>query len=226
MKLHYFLTVLTGLDAKRERIQRGPKPARSDMSQIRTNWKDPFCLINPGDERCSACDYKISMSDLNEDGFGLIEVVSANKAAKGNVAYANNMSCKWTIGVPDNKVIMLQWKRMDLEWHRYCAYDRVHVFDSKRKSRLGRWCGPRYHDPENTPWDGERRFRRKCYNGDRVNCDALGMHDEAYNTLTNQVVIAFDSDSSFTVIILIYILMNNLTNNSKFRKRVSHLNGM
>ena len=39
MKIQYFLTVLSGLDAK-EKIQRGPKPARSDMSQIRTNWRD------------------------------------------------------------------------------------------------------------------------------------------------------------------------------------------
>lgn len=202
MKLHYFLTVLNGIDAERNstrpKIQRGPKPARSDMSQIRTNWKDPFCLVNPGDERCSACDFKISMSDLNKDGVGLIEVVGAANAAKGDVVYENNMSCKWTIGVPDDKQIMLKWTRMDLEWHRFCAYDRVHVFDSKRKSRLGRWCGPRYHDPTNMPWDGERRFRRKCKPGSRTDCEDLDMYDTAYNTLTNQVVIAFDSDGTFT----------------------------
>ena len=184
MKLFSLLSI-TSVLGKVDR-ERG-KGGRTDMSSIRSEWKDPVCVLNP--VLCADdCGPTRTFTSLE----GEINLSQSE--------YRSNKNCKWTIEVPPGKEIRLQWVRMDLEWHKLCAFDKVHIVDMINGSRLGRWCGPRYHDPVNTPWDGERRFRRRCSNkGDRESCEPLPMWDNEFNTLSNKIVVAFDSDSSHTV---------------------------
>ena len=80
------------------------------MSGIRTNWRDPKCLIEP--ESCN----KKCKKTFNSSR-GKIEV--------DEKMYKNFQACQWTIKVPIGKEISLQFTKMDLEWHKYCAYDKV-----------------------------------------------------------------------------------------------------
>jgi len=178
MKLHCLLSVLSGIAESKKSDNRGKAP-REDMSQVRSHWKDAMCILEP--TKCNKTCTK-TLTALK----GEINVTAAE--------YQASKHCAWTIKVPVGKEIRLQWTRMDLEWHKYCAYDKVHIVDGLSGSRLGRWCGPRYHDPVNTPWDGERRFRRVCKTSDKTNCEALDMWDTPFNTLSNEIIVAFDTD--------------------------------
>lgn len=120
MKLHYFLTVLSGISAKKNESK--PKNAWLDMSEVRTNWKDAVCIVEPDN-----CKETILIRGETEGSIELTEEEYRPRIAK-----------KWVIEVPANLEIKLQWETMDLEWHKHCAYDRVHIIDAKRGSRLGR----------------------------------------------------------------------------------------
>ena len=119
MKLHYFLTVLNGISAEKNDRPKGPHVS---MSEIRTNWKDAVCIVEP-----DSCQETIVIKGETE---GSIELTKED--------YKPKMHQKWVIEVPSNMEIKLQWEKMDLEWHRFCAYDKVHIVDANRGSRLGR----------------------------------------------------------------------------------------
>ena len=86
------------------------KRPRQDMSGVRTNWRDPKCLLEP--ESCNE-NCKLTFHSSR----GKIEV--------DKELYKNFQACQWTIKVPAGKEISLQFTKMDLEWHKYCAYDKV-----------------------------------------------------------------------------------------------------
>ena len=195
MKIQYFLTVLSGISAKKQE-ERG-KPGRADFSQIREDKHNPICLLDPSKPRCDtmrdSCTFNIKIAEphLME---GVIEV-----GREATVNYGNMQSCKWEIELPSDYEILLQFESMNLEWHRNCYYDKLHILDGSG-GRLGRWCGPRYHYPEGMPWDGERRFRNKCRDfkdPEKRTCEDLEMYDTPFDTLSNKVIIFFDTDESF-----------------------------
>ena len=193
MKLHCLLSVLSGIAESKKSHNRGKAP-REDMSQVRSHWKDAMCILEP--TKCNKTCTK-TLTALK----GEINVTAAE--------YQASKHCAWTIKVPVGKEIRLQWTRMDLEWHKHCAYDKVHIVDGLSGSRLGRWCGPRYHDPVNTPWDGERRFRRVCKTSDKTNCEALDMWDTPFNTLSNEIIVAFDTDEYHQVCHILMITFHS-----------------
>lgn len=62
------------------------------------------------------------------------------------------------IEVSDQKTLQLQFNQtfgFGIEYHRNCAFDKVHVFDQNDNSRLARFCGPK----DDLPYDGARKLR-------------------------------------------------------------------
>ena len=62
------------------------------------------------------------------------------------------------IEVSDQKTLQLQFNQtfgFGIEYHRNCAFDKIHVFDQNDNSRLARFCGPK----DDLPYDGARKLR-------------------------------------------------------------------
>lgn len=88
---------------------------------------------------------------------------------------------------------MLQFDKsfgFDVEYHRRCAYDSIHIFDSDATSRFGRLCGPK--GDNSVPYDGNRKIIPDPKNNNR-----MLIWDEPFNTHSYRVHIAFDTDQSF-----------------------------
>ena len=99
-----------------------------------------------------------------------------------------------------------------MEWHEMCGYDRLHIFTGSIKNfektnRIARFCGPKA--PWTKPFDGlqPNLFRqkisyilgaRKLRNLEVDGVRELAMWDKPYETMTNQVIIAFDLDDDFS----------------------------
>ena len=78
----------------------------------------------------------------------------------------------------------------DIEWHNWCAFDKVHIYDGVDNNRLGRFCGPKQDGKHQMkPFDGARR--------NKPDIDGkLAFWDKFYNTQSNTVLIGFDSDQA------------------------------
>lgn len=107
MKIFNLLAVASATELVKNPKDKRP---RQDMSGVRTNWRDPKCLIEP--ESCNTKCMKTFHSSR-----GKIEV--------DEEMYKNFQACQWTIKLPIGKEISLKFTKMDLEWHKYCAYDKV-----------------------------------------------------------------------------------------------------
>ena len=99
-----------------------------------------------------------------------------------------------------------------MEWHEMCGYDRLHIFTGSIKNfektnRIARFCGPKA--PWTKPFDGQQpnHFQqklsyflgaRKLRNLEVDGVRELAMWDKPYETMTNQIIIAFDLDDDFS----------------------------
>lgn len=134
-------------------------------------WQHPRCKAVE-----TLCD-PTCMGDFTEDT-GSITV--------GPGDYKSMKNCLWNIKVDPTKAIQLQFNKshgFGVEYHRNCAYDKIHIFDNLDNSRLARMCGPK---EGGTPFDGSQKL--KPING------VMEMWDVPYDSHSNQVMIAFDTD--------------------------------
>ncbi|KAL3836256.1 hypothetical protein ACJMK2_021695 [Sinanodonta woodiana] len=62
---------------------------------------------------------------------------------ESNGSYANDLDCRWTIFVGDNKVVKLTIRNMEIENHATCRYDFIRVYDglSMEDPVIGTYCG-------------------------------------------------------------------------------------
>ena len=60
--------------------------------------------------------------------------------------YLNNMNRSWTIAVPDDYRLKLDWSYLNLEDHRSCKRDSVILKDSRR-SMTATFCGHKFMSP-------------------------------------------------------------------------------
>lgn len=84
------------------------------------------------------------------------------------------------------KTLQLQFNKdhgFGIEYHRFCAYDKLHIYDNLDNSRLARLCGPKDGD---VPFDGAQKLKRT----DGV----MEMWDVPYDSHSNQILVAFDTD--------------------------------
>jgi len=149
------------------------KSGRQDISNDRYIWQTPRCLTVP--DMCDAgCNEVITTS------FGEINFTAED--------YATKKHCLWTIDIPADREIKLQFTRMDLEYHNRCGYDKVHVFDGTDQQRLGRFCGPKQDGSKSgmRPYDGSKK--NKPING------VMEFWDTPYETNSHTILIGFDSD--------------------------------
>jgi len=151
------------------------KSGRQDLSNERYIWKTPRCLAVP--DMCDqTCQVKLTSS------FGVIDFTAEEYTARKH--------CLWTIDVPADRTIALQFTYMDIEWHNTCGYDKVHVLDGNGENeRLGRFCGPKADGTKHgaRPFDGTKK--NKPING------SMGFWDEPFETNSHTVLVGFDSDS-------------------------------
>ena len=109
----------------------------------------------------------------------------------GSDDYQNGRSCLWKIDIPADREISLKFvDDFDVEWHNWCAFDKVHIYDGVDNNRLGRFCGPKQDGKHQMkPFDGARR--------NKPDIDGkLAFWDKFYNTQSNTVLIGFDSDQA------------------------------
>lgn len=107
----------------------------------------------------------------------------------GSDEYRSGRSCLWKIDIPADREISLKFvDDFDLEWHNWCAFDKVHIYDGVDNNRLGRFCGPKQDGKHQMkPFDGARR--------NKPDVDGkLAFWDKFYNTQSNTVLIGFDAD--------------------------------
>lgn len=170
MKLGAFLiaTTMAGRADKRG------KSGRRDMSNERYIWQSPRCMVNE-----ALCDQTCNL-EINQS-FGNITF--------GSDEYQSGRSCLWKIDIPADREISLKFvDDFDLEWHNWCAFDKVHIYDGIDNNRLGRFCGPKQDGKHQMkPFDGARR--------NKPDVDGkLAFWDKFYNTQSNTVLIGFDAD--------------------------------
>jgi len=157
---------VAGCNAERAKGKRG----NLDQSKERYIWTTPRCLSVP--EMCDPT----CMQNFDSD---------TGKITIGPDEYTNMRNCLWRIEVSDQKTLQLQFNQtfgFGIEYHRNCAFDKIHVFDQNDNSRLARFCGPK----DDLPYDGARKLR--AIDGE------LEMWDLPFDSHTNSIVVGFDTD--------------------------------
>ncbi|CBY06856.1 unnamed protein product [Oikopleura dioica] len=54
--------------------------------------------------------------------------------------------CLWTIEAENDQNIMLKFDKsfgFDIEYHRQCGFDKLHIIDGNTNVRMARICGPK-----------------------------------------------------------------------------------
>lgn len=104
--------------------------------------------------------------------------------------YQSYRSCLWQIKLPPTRTIEFQFVGdFDLEYHRQCGYDRVHIFSGLLdgdNQRQGRFCGPR--SGHEFPYDGSGR---------NVPTDGkMNFFTQPFDIRNNNAIVGFDADQT------------------------------
>ena len=100
------------------------------------------------------------------------------------------------IQAPEGYTIKLKFDTdhgFKMEYHNKCGYDKLHIFKGSlatfdQTNRIARFCGPKQNglNGASKPFDGSKKVYETL--------NSLPMWDEAYDTHTNQVIVAVDFD--------------------------------
>ena len=105
--------------------------------------------------------------------------------------YGAMESSLWTISAPSGWKIMIQFDQehgFAIEYHRRCFYDKLFIINKDRKSKFARLCGPKSN--QSWPYDALRKISP-------LRSDSLEIWDVPFDTNSNLIYIAFDSDQSY-----------------------------
>ena len=105
--------------------------------------------------------------------------------------YSKSSSWYWEIKADLHETIQLQFDRsvgFSIEYHRRCFYDKLFIFDSDKKKKFARLCGPKPN--QSWPYDALRKVGP-------IKTKNMEMWDVPFDTNSNHIHIAFDTDYSF-----------------------------
>ena len=95
-----------------------------------------------------------------------------------------------------------------MEYHNKCGYDKLHIFRGNLKTfdqtnRIARFCGPKQNgnNGHSKPYDGANKVYETA--------GVLPMWDEAFDTGSNEVIVAVDFDQGKSIINKILYLLNS-----------------
>ena len=105
--------------------------------------------------------------------------------------YNGLMSSLWTIEAPNGYKIQLKFDKehgFAIEYHRRCFYDKLFIINKNMRTKFARLCGPKAN--QNWPFDALRKLSP-------LHKEALEMWDVPFDTNSDKVFVAFDTDQSY-----------------------------